>query len=189
MPAEQARERREVRVQDPSLTPEANRILTEELRQVVGSETVDVPVGRRHVEREPHAVRSGPVVDLIGNRLALGMTFLTAVVVGVIVSLATGSWWFLLLALAAHGLATLVVVAGVLQMTSQTEHLSPGAVARLEAEGVGDPDAVFTELVREYAREQSSEGRTPAHEDPARAAAEQSSAVTPSHEPSKPVGP
>ena len=117
------------------------------------------------------------------------MSFLIAVLVGVIVSLAAGSWWFLPLALAVLGLATLVVVGGVLQMTSQTEHLSPGAAARLEAEGVGDPDAVFTELVQEYAREPGSEHRTPADEDPAQAAAEQRSAVTPSHDPSKPVGP
>jgi hypothetical protein len=143
-------EPREVRVADPSLSPEANRILTEELRQVVGGDTVRVPAGRKHVERERHGARSGFVVGLASNRLALGIAFLVALVVGAILSLVTDSWWFLLLALGVLALATIAVVLGVVQLTTETEHLSPSAAARLEDEGVGDPDALFSALVEEF---------------------------------------
>src|SRR5689334_17597184 len=116
-------ERREVRAQDPSLSREANRILTQELREAVGRDEVEVPRGRPHVERERHGGRSGVGVALSQNRLVIAMTLLAALVVGGIVSLATGSWWFLLLALGLHALGTLTIVGIVLQMTTQTEHM------------------------------------------------------------------
>lgn len=188
---EERTQRREVRSQDPSLSPEANRLLTEELREVVGHDAVEVPADRPRSGRDRHGGHGGLVVGATTNRLAIGLTFLTALVVGAIVSLATGSWWFLLLALAVHALGTLAVIVLALQMTTQTEHVSPGVAARLEDEGVSDPDAVFGELVQEYAPGDGRGGarETPAHEDPAQAHAEQRSAVTPTQEPSKPVGP
>lgn len=185
-------QRREVRVEDPSLSDEANRILTEELRAVVGRDAVELPVARERVERARHGRRSGALVAVSANRLALGMTFLAALVVGAILSLATGSWWFLLLPLAAHAVATIAVVLGALQLTTETEHLSPGAAARLEDEGVPDPDALFSDLVEEFSPRGRREGEQeppPAHEDPAQAAAEQRGATTPSQEGSRPVGP
>jgi hypothetical protein len=188
---DEATERREVRSQDPSLSPEANRILTEELRQAVGRDVVEVPRGRPKAKGERHGGHAGFVVALRENGLAVWMTLLALLVVGAIVSLATGSWWFLLLALGAHALGTLIVVGLVLRMTTQVEHLSPGATARLQEEGVEDPDALLGELVQEFApRRRPDEGReTPTHEEPAQAAAEQRRAVTPSQDPSPPVGP
>jgi hypothetical protein len=183
------RERREVRAADPSLSPEANRVLTSELRDVVGRDTVTVPAGRSHIERERHGGRSRVVVLLAENRLVLAMTLLGALVVGAVVSLATGSWWFLLLALGLDIVGVLAVVAVVLAMTTETEHLSPSAAARLQEEGVSDPDRVFTDLVEEFAPGERGEQReTPAQQDPAQAAAEQRSSVTPSHDRSRPVG-
>lgn len=178
-------------MQDPSLSPEANRILTRELRAAVGRDAVEVPHGRRHVERERHGGRPGVGVALSQNRLVIAMTLLTALVVGGIVSLATGSWWFLLLALGLHALGTLVVVGIVLRMTAQTEHLSPSAAAALQDEGVEDPDALLSDLVEEYAPadRRGDEQATSPHEDPAQSSAEQRSSVTPSQEGSKPVGP
>lgn len=164
-------ERREVRSRDPSLSPEANRVLTDELRAVVGSDTVEVPVDRAHAESDRHGARPGPWVGLIGNRLILAVTFLGALVVGAILSLITGSWWFLLLALAVHAVTTIAIVGLVIVMTRQTEHLSPSAAARLEDEGVSDPDAVFTELVHEFRDD------------------DQRSAITPSPHRGRPVGP
>ncbi|HMJ02881.1 MAG TPA: hypothetical protein VK506_08060 [Conexibacter sp.] len=191
MADEERTERREVRAQDPSLTPEANRALTDELRAAVGSDAVDLPAGRPRAERDRHGGHSGFTVGLRANRLAIGITLLGALVVGAILSLVTGSWWFLLLALGVHALATIAVLGLVLGMTRQTEHLSPGAAARLEDEGVSDPDAVFNDLVDQYAPRGAEGGArtTPAHEDPAQAQAEQRSAVTPSEGPSRPVGP
>jgi hypothetical protein len=184
-------ERREVRSQDPSLTPEANRILTQELRAAVGRDEVEVPRTRAHVEHEPHGGRSGIAVAISQNRLIVALTLLAALVVGAIVSLATGSWWFLLLALGLDVLGMLAVAAIVLAMTTQTEHMSPGAAARLADEGVEDPDAVLSDLVEEYAPDDrgGDERATSPQEDPAQAAAEQRSSVTPSQDPSRPVGP
>ncbi len=187
----EGRERREVRAADPSLSPEANRVLTDELRRAVGRDEVEVPVGRPHVERGRHGGRPGIVVLLAENRLVVAMTLLGALVVGAVISLATGSWWFLLLALGLDLLGVLAVVAIVLAMTTETEHVSPGAAARLEDEGVADPDRVFSDLVEGFAPadRRGDERTTSADEDPAQAAAEQRSSVTPSHEGSRPVGP
>jgi hypothetical protein len=150
-------ERREVRVEDPSLSPEANRILTEELRAATGREMVEVPRARPRLECEAHGGQPGFAVAVSQNRLAIAMTFLIAVVIGAILSLETGSWWFLPLALVVHALGTLAMIVLVLGMTAQTEHLSPGAAARLEDEGVENPDALFTDLVAEYAPERTRE--------------------------------
>jgi hypothetical protein len=152
-----AAEPREVRVADPSLSPEANRILTEELRAAIGRGEVKVPRSRRHLEREPHGGRPGFGVAFSQNRLVIAMTFLIAVVIGAVLSLETGSWWLLPLALVVHALGTLAMVALVLSMTAQTEHLSPGAAARLEDEGVEDPDGLLSDLVAEFAPERARE--------------------------------
>ncbi|MFL5818152.1 MAG: hypothetical protein ACJ76L_11205 [Conexibacter sp.] len=184
-------ERREVRSSDPSLSPEANRALTEELRQAVGREEVEVPAERSHAERERHGGRSGLAVTLADNRLPVTLGLFGTLVIGAVISLATGSWWFLLLALGLDVLGVIVVAAVALAMTTETEHLSPSAAARLEDEGVTDPDRVFSDLVEEFAPggRRGDERETPAHEDAAQAAAEQRSAVTPSQEGSRPVGP
>lgn len=180
-----------MRAQDPSLSPEANRVLTEELRAAVGGDSVEVPADRRHAERDRHGGHGGFAVTLSENRLIMAMTLLAALVVGAVVSLATGSWWFLLLALGVHALGTIVVVTLVLGMTTQTEHMSPSAAARLQDEGVADPDAVLSDLVEEYAPQDRKGDRqeTSPQEHPAQSAAEQRSSVTPSQEGSKPVGP
>src|SRR5215207_5699131 len=162
-------ERREVQSADPSLSPEANRVLTDELRQVVGGDEAEVPVERSHVERERHGGRAGFAVLVAQHRLVVAMTVLAALVVGAIVSLTTGSWWFLLLALGFHAFGTIVIVTIVLAMTTETEHLSPSAAAHLEDEGVSNPDRVFSDLVEEFAPGDrgGDERETPAHEDPA----------------------
>ncbi|HEX5146528.1 MAG TPA: hypothetical protein VFV85_05865 [Conexibacter sp.] len=188
---EEPTERREVRAADPSLSPAANRVLTEELRRAVGRDAVDVPRARPHAERERHGGHGGVAVGFEQNRLVIAMAFLAALVVGAVVSLVTGSWWFLLLAFGLDVLGVIAVVVLVLSMTTQVEHLSPSAYALLQDEGVEDPDAFFSELVEEYAPQGRAGGArpTPAHADPAQAAAEQRSAVTPSEHGSRPVGP
>jgi hypothetical protein len=184
-------ERREVRAADPSLSPEANRVLTEELREAVGDDAVTVPADRPHAERERHGGRPGLAVLLAENRLVVASMLLGALVIGAVVALATGSWWFLVLALGLDLVGVVTVAAIVLAMTTQTEHLSPSAAAQLEDEGVSDPDRVFSDLVEEFAPGDrgGDERTTPAHEDPAQATAEQRSSGTPSHDRSRPVGP
>ncbi len=177
---------------DPSLSPEANRILRGELREAVGDEAVDAAADRPSETRRRHGGRSGLAVIFAANRLAASIGLLSAMVIAAVLLLSTGSWWFLALVVVVLLLAMIAVVLVALQMTTETEHLSPTAAARLEAEGVADPDAAFSDLVEDVASGEPGEARgreTPVEEQPARAAAEQRSAVTPSHDPSKPVGP
>jgi len=185
-------ERRVVRSQDPSLSDRANEVLTEELRRVVGAEAVEVPAGRPHVERRRHGGRPGPLVELVDNRLALGMIGLAAIVVGAVVTLITGSWWFLGGAVALDLIGLLLVATMVIRMTGEQEHLSPTATALLEDEGVEDPDGVFTRLIAEFSPP-DDDGRdrrdTPADADEAQAVTEQDTAMTPTQERSRPVGP
>jgi hypothetical protein len=86
------------------------------------------------------------------------VTFLTMVVVGAVVSLATGSWWALIAALGVHALGTLLVAVGAIQLTTEVEHASPQVAARLEAEGVRDADKLLSELVEEFAGTQETHG-------------------------------
>src|SRR3954471_16186919 len=83
-------ERRFVRSEDPSLTPEANRLLTDEVRAVIGKDEVEVAVGTPHRSTERHARHSPLVATLVANRPILIVSFLAAIVVGGIISLTTG---------------------------------------------------------------------------------------------------
>jgi len=57
-----------------------------------------------------------------------------------------------------HALGTIVVAICGFALTTQTEHLSPEVAARLEQEGVANPDAVFNTLVEEAAGTQEPRG-------------------------------
>jgi len=185
-------ERRVVRSLDPTLSDRANAILTDELRRVVGAEEVDVPADRRHEELISHGGHAGPVVELVDNRLALGMIAAAAVVVGAVITLITGSVWFLIGAVAIDVIGVMLVTTLVIRMTGEQEHLSPEAAALLEDEGVDDPDGLFSRLVAEFSPPLETgrdERRTPARADEAQASTEQQTAMTPTEEGSRPVGP
>jgi hypothetical protein len=169
------------------LTPEARRLLDRELRDAVGDERADAAHASGGGVPRTH---TGVAAELASHRVALGLMFCILLAVGVILSLATGSWWLLIAALGVHALGTLVVVSGALQLTTQTEHVSPAVAARLEDEGVVDPDRALTELVEEAAggaQGQANERTVTADEDPAAAASEQRRSTTPSADPSEPV--
>jgi hypothetical protein len=85
------------------------------------------------------------------NQLLLVITFATAVVLGVIGSLAANSWWVLLIPLAFHALGTTVVVATSLRLSTQVEKPDPVTVARLEAEGVRDPEQKMNDAIQHLA--------------------------------------
>jgi hypothetical protein len=69
-----------------------------------------------------------------GTRLLVGFTFAAAVVVGAIISLATGSWWFLILAIGAHLLATFGVMLSIGNRLKQQDKPDPVTEARLVEE-------------------------------------------------------
>jgi len=192
--------RRAVRSDDPSLTPEANRLLTDELREIVGADEVEVPAETPDERDAPHAGRSTILGVIQANKVLFTITLLALLVVGVILSLVTGSWWALVAAAAVHAAGTLLVTTIALRMTSEVEHVDPATSARLQEEGVADPDRVVTELASEFAGEREAQGAaeivSTGHNDnladplaePARATAEQRTVMTPSARRSRPAG-
>ncbi len=145
--------------EDPSLSPEANRMLTDELRQVIGSDTVETsPQAPRH-SREAHGTTPRGLVPLFNLRIELVLTiFILAVSFGVF-ALATDNWWLLIALMLLLLVGAAAVVFTTASMTGQNEHVSPTVAARLEEEGVSDPDQVLTELAEDYRTTSSDESR------------------------------
>jgi hypothetical protein len=69
-----------------------------------------------------------------GTRLMVGFSLAVALVVGAIVSLATGSWWFLILAVAVHLIGTIAVMGTIGSRLRQEEKPDPVTEARLAEE-------------------------------------------------------
>lgn len=181
-----------MRSEDPSLSPKANELLTHELQKAVGAEEVVVPRDLPDRSDEPHATRSPLVATLAANMPILIVTFLGALVLGGIVALVTGQYWAVVVAAALHAVGTLAVAAGAIALTTQTEHVDPNVAARLEEEGVTDPDRVVSDLIEDFAGARYARGvpevvtsgqneRTATPEqDQARSSVEQRTAMTPS---------
>ena len=187
-------ERREVRVDEPQLSRRTNERLTDEVREVVGEDHVDVPAQRPHPSRGGAAASPGrrSIAELNSNRFIAVMVGASSVVVAAIVALVVGQWWILAGAVLVLGVVTAAVVMTVLRMTSNPERPSATTVAALEEEGVGDPERHFSELVAEFTPDRETEGEhrtTAVEDDPAGAGAEQGDAITPSGGPSEAKGP
>src|SRR4051812_37339831 len=132
----EATERRVVRSEDPSLSPEANRLLTEELRHAVGRDSVDVPAGTPRRTTERRGGRSPIVANLATHRQIVVVSQLAALVIGAIVAFATGAWWAVVVALGLHALGTMLTATAAVQLTTEVEHVAPETAARLEEQGV-----------------------------------------------------
>jgi VIT1/CCC1 family predicted Fe2+/Mn2+ transporter len=136
---------------------EAKRILTEEVREIAGDDAAGRARERLEggpLRREPRSLRA----VLASNRLLLIVSFALAVMLGAIAALALHSWWILAVPLLLHGALTTVVVMAAGAMTTKAEKPDPVAVARLEEEGVADPEGELDQLVEYAAGEQSSGG-------------------------------
>jgi hypothetical protein len=182
--------RREVRADDPELSPEANALLTEELRDAIGEDHVALPADRAeeagHVRAAGHRTLA---TQFAVNRMLIVITLAMLIVVGVIVALATGNWWAVVAAVAVHAVGTFLVLSLTLQLSSEVEHVSPSTAAKLEDEGVADPDRALSDLIDQYGpSEGGNEVSASPDEDPARSAAEQRNAMTPAGSPVGPSG-
>jgi acyl-CoA synthetase (AMP-forming)/AMP-acid ligase II len=206
MPDERARfgvQQREQRFtrskEDSGLSPHARELLTDELREATGRPDAEVSAdAARRIDE--HRQRSSVVANIMANRHLFIVTLLAAIVVGGIISIATGWYVAVLLAVGLHALATLIVAAGAIQLTTEVEHVAPETAAQLEEEGVADPDRVLTELVEDVADADQAGGvpevissgnneRTvSAREDPARSTVQQRSAMTPQAVPGPAAG-
>lgn len=178
----QQTERRFVRSDDPNLSAEANAALTEELQQAIGAEYVSMPADSPDPAAAERSGDSAATATLASTRPLFIVTLLAALTVGAVISLSTGSWWALVVAVGVHAVGTMVVAAGAIQLTTQIEHASPQTTARLEEEGVADPDRVLSDLVEEYTGEGESSpaaGVISAGDTGSRAPAAQRRAMTP----------
>jgi hypothetical protein len=192
-------EEREVAVSDPELSPETNAALTEELRDVVGADRVKVPADRPRATEGEFPDRQSRGFSLNGQGYVWVRNAAIVLTFGAIVALATGNWWLLPLAAGVHALGTMTVAFTILRVTSEIEHPSPTVAAAMSEDGVPSPDERFTHMVEEFSerpRGGASETLSPgfnersvnAREDTATSAAEQSSAMTPTAEPSRSGG-
>jgi anti-anti-sigma factor len=194
-PAPEAMEDREVRVSDPRLSDSANERLTEELRDVVGTDHVTVPKDRAHLSRgERPAGRRLPAGGTSTNFILIIMA-LVLLVLGALLTALTGRWWFMAFAFIVDALGAGVMTAMVLQMIGIREHADATTVAMLEEQGIANPDEHFSRLLEEFTevhREGAAAGErrvTAVEDDPLQAGAEQAASVTPTGGPSRPVGP
>ena len=191
-------EQREVRVADPALDAGANQRLTEEVREVLGTDRVSVPRDRPRPSRGDRPHKPGLMAEVSSHRLTVVMLFGVFFTIGAIVSLVTGSWWLLPVALGVHALGTILVTSTAMRLTTISEHASPTVAAMLQEQGVSNPDEHFSQLVEEFSEHEhgdasdvASTDETPrtaaSTEDSAGAAAEQSSAMTPTAGASQPT--
>jgi hypothetical protein len=178
----QQTERRFVRSDDPNLSAEANAALTEELQDAIGAEQVTLPADAPDPATAERSGDSTATATVASLRPLFIVTLLAALTVGAVIALSTGSWWALVVAVGVHALGTMVVASGAIQLTTQIEHASPQTTARLEEEGVADPDRVLSDLVEEYTGQAESSpaaGVISAGDTGSRAPAAQRRAMTP----------
>jgi hypothetical protein len=183
-------EERRVEVNDPSLSPEANRLMTEAVREIIGVDTVRVPVDRPRPSQgerptgNPFA-RATPTVIAIVGVIAVGAG------VGMIVSLIDHRWWTTGVAFLVLIVALFFVTMTIIGLASTTDYSDPTNAAALSELGVSDIEPRLSEIVREFTPVEGDGDRT-VHADensPAAASAEQHKAGTPSGGPSEAVGP
>lgn len=122
-------------------------MLRGELREVVGEEAAEQAERKgaldEAIDRRPKTVAG--VLD--ESRGIIAITFFVALIVGALIALITGAWWFLIVALVLHVIGTLVVVATAFTLATRGESPDPRTAAALEARGVGDPDAALAQAV------------------------------------------
>jgi len=86
--------RREVRAADPELSETDNQRLTEEVREVVGTDHLQVPEDLPHPSQGEHPPVSGLLAFLPTSRIILVITFLVLLTIGAIVILSPAAGGF-----------------------------------------------------------------------------------------------
>jgi hypothetical protein len=197
-PSERPLEEREVKAADPTLSEDTNRLLTRELREVIGSDHARVPRDRPRASRGERPRERGFAAFWNVYRLTLTIGLLIVLTFAAILALTTGYWWILGVACGVHAMGTTGVWFLAWRTTTISEHPAPTVAAAMSEEGVRTPDEVFSRMVDEFRPEPEpgveeavapvgNQRETPAHRDPARAGAEQASALTPTGQPSEGV--
>ncbi len=127
---------------------EARDMLRDELREAVGEQAAERAERKGALDEAIDADRPRTILGVVSESQALiAITLLVALIVGAMIALITGSWWFLLVALALHAIGAVVVVATAFSLASEVEHADPRTAAALEARGVTDPDGALNHAV------------------------------------------
>jgi membrane protein implicated in regulation of membrane protease activity len=151
---------------------EARDMLRDELRDAVGEEAAERAERKGALDEAIDADRPRTILGVISeSRALIVITFFVALIVGALIALITGAWWFVLVALLLHAVGTVIVVATAISLASEVEHADPSTAAALEARGVTDPDGALNHAVDVAAED--SEGE-------AARAREQQTEITPS---------
>lgn len=142
---------RTVECADPSLSTEANRRLTEELRAIVGRDRVDLPDGRPDHHADRHGTHSKLIASAIYVRVEIILVgAILAMTALIAVAMTASSSWLTALATVLLLPAVALIARFVFALFDEHEHLDPETAAMLSAEGVGDPDRMFNELVHDF---------------------------------------
>lgn len=190
-----------VEVRDPSLNARANEILTEEARESLGTDHVQLPKDKAERAATTDLTDEGSPLEsqLWRSRVLMGMSGATAIVVGGILTLATGSVVWLIVAVAILVVAVVLVTLGVIETQSNVEQPSPEHVEELEEEGVKDPEEALNNAIRNFSGDDESRTKEVlmpgGNEDSARpfeqsatSSVQQQSALTPSSEATESAG-
>ena len=186
-----ALEERTVEVNDPALSPDANRRLTEAVRTVIGADRVLVPADRPRISQGERP-RVGPLQKVTSVQAATLGSVAVAAVVGLIIATTGNHWWLTAVAFVVLALALTAVTLTIIGLASTTEYPDPTLCALLNEEGVRDPEVRFTEIVHEFtpvSDDGDGDRDAAVEDDQAAAAAEQRGAGTPSGGASEAVGP
>jgi hypothetical protein len=180
-------EERTVEVDLPTLSADANRRLTEALRDTIGADTVRVPADRPHPSHGERP-RGNPLERMTTLKaISLGLVSVTVCVALIIVTALGSEWILTALAFVALLITLVLVTASIIALSSVPEYPDPGLVALLAEQGIPDPEVRFSEIVMEFTPEtgDDEERHTDVMDDPARAIAEQQSALTASSGPTR----
>ncbi len=185
-------EERAVEVNDPKLSADANRRLTEAVREVIGADRVLVPADRPHVSQGERS-KLPFFKDMSALKAASIGSLAVAIGVGLIILTRAGNqWWLLAIVIVLLTVTLASMTMTIMNLASTTEYPDPFLVALLNEQGMRDPEGRFTEMVHEFmpVTTGDDEHRTTAVEDdPAQALAEQQESGTPAGGASTAVGP
>lgn len=137
-------------VRDPGLSPDANRALTDEVREAVGSDRVPAADAGEGPATLPGRTQKTFVAAIAQNRLVIALGLFVVLLLAVIFALSTGEWVVVGAAVFLHALVTVAWAFIFIRLASEPEHAAPSTAAALEDEGVADPDAQVEELARDF---------------------------------------
>jgi hypothetical protein len=182
-----------VEVRDEKLSGRANEILTEEVRQALNADEVEVSKSHAdEIGKTDLSAKSRTMTSMLWeSRVLVGVTFFTALVVGAIVALVTGEWWTILIAEAVHLVATVLVSYLAIRSSTNVDKPTAVHVEQLEEEGVRDPEETLNNAIQDFAGDGEDRGKQVMRADeshgvredaPGGSPLDQQSAVNPSSE-------